>query len=250
MVSFSFTMLRTVAYFQLFCFILIICLSVVVIISMIYISGVEEFILKMLISNYFFHYWIVVIGIYTGKSIFKFHIAILNRYDYLQINRSKLIILTTILVASEGIVAITVYLLYILDLKSIPSTITIDYFNYFTIGFIFFQLIFMIIPSFLIPFFIWLFTSYYPILLYFPYIEHELQQNNNNQIIEMTIKLHEQEPGKEEECSICKHTFEQGNQTSILSCQHLFHETCIKRWLIESKRKDCPLCRKIVVIDL
>lgn len=44
-------------------------------------------------------------------------------------------------------------------------------------------------------------------------------------------------------CSICLLEFESGQLvTNILRCNHLFHQTCLQRWM-ESPPFSCPMCR-------
>merc|ERR1712003_86015 len=46
------------------------------------------------------------------------------------------------------------------------------------------------------------------------------------------------------ECSICMETYETGETvfwSKHKNCKHLFHEKCIKQWLLE--HDDCPICR-------
>lgn len=46
----------------------------------------------------------------------------------------------------------------------------------------------------------------------------------------------------EENCSICMEEIEKGNEIIRLPCKHIFHEKCIKSYLLEYNYK-CPLCR-------
>lgn len=45
------------------------------------------------------------------------------------------------------------------------------------------------------------------------------------------------------ECSICLETTI-GSKTQTLACSHVFHDDCIKPWLV--RNKSCPLCRGCV----
>jgi len=49
------------------------------------------------------------------------------------------------------------------------------------------------------------------------------------------------EGGVEEECSICREGFEDGEQLRLLPCFHRFHVACIDRWLAQSRT--CPVCK-------
>ena len=45
-------------------------------------------------------------------------------------------------------------------------------------------------------------------------------------------------------CLICLEKFRKGEESIILPCIHMFHSTCIKKWM---KIKDfCPLCKKSI----
>lgn len=43
-------------------------------------------------------------------------------------------------------------------------------------------------------------------------------------------------------CSICLDDFLLGKEAIALSCNHLFHSSCIRRWLLETN--SCPVCRE------
>ena len=46
----------------------------------------------------------------------------------------------------------------------------------------------------------------------------------------------------ETNCNICLAAFREGDVMRTLPCQHEFHQECVDRWLLESK-KTCPCCR-------
>jgi len=48
----------------------------------------------------------------------------------------------------------------------------------------------------------------------------------------------------DDSCPICIGKFNK-NLVTILPCKHIFHKTCIKKWLIKESNL-CPICRKIV----
>ena len=48
----------------------------------------------------------------------------------------------------------------------------------------------------------------------------------------------------EGQCSICHAEYNVGDAVCDLSCGHLFHTTCIRKWLLD--QANCPLCRKRV----
>lgn len=43
-------------------------------------------------------------------------------------------------------------------------------------------------------------------------------------------------------CSVCLEVFTIGVGVSVLSCKHIFHTTCVRRWICESN--SCPTCRE------
>ncbi|GMY38560.1 E3 ubiquitin-protein ligase AIP2-like [Fagus crenata] len=45
-----------------------------------------------------------------------------------------------------------------------------------------------------------------------------------------------------ESCTICLEDFPAGSCVTRMPCSHVFHRSCIVRWLI--KRPHCPVCRK------
>ncbi|KAG6484807.1 hypothetical protein ZIOFF_053332 [Zingiber officinale] len=47
-----------------------------------------------------------------------------------------------------------------------------------------------------------------------------------------------EEPGS---CSICLDDFDAATRVLAMPCRHLFHEVCLKEWLLQSN--SCPLCR-------
>ncbi|KAL3532524.1 hypothetical protein ACH5RR_006045 [Cinchona calisaya] len=46
------------------------------------------------------------------------------------------------------------------------------------------------------------------------------------------------------ECIVCMESFESSVGGKQVPCGHVFHSTCIARWL--SDHNSCPLCRSIV----
>lgn len=56
--------------------------------------------------------------------------------------------------------------------------------------------------------------------------------------------FHDHSSGDEplDDCAICLDEFSEGVQCRKLPCQHVFHGTCIARWLIE-RSATCPLCK-------
>ena len=52
----------------------------------------------------------------------------------------------------------------------------------------------------------------------------------------------------QDECTICLDEFVQGDRVRKLPCGHVFHSTCIARWLIE-RNAVCPLCKLDLFIE-
>lgn len=52
-----------------------------------------------------------------------------------------------------------------------------------------------------------------------------------------------------EDCAVCLELFKEGEWCRALpACGHVFHASCVDRWLI--RRENCPLCRARVRLDL
>jgi E3 ubiquitin-protein ligase Arkadia len=49
-----------------------------------------------------------------------------------------------------------------------------------------------------------------------------------------------------DECCICLADIEEGDPSTVLACEHVFHTPCIKTWLKEKNK--CPLCRMTLQI--
>ncbi|KAL6657229.1 hypothetical protein ACP70R_005009 [Stipagrostis hirtigluma subsp. patula] len=56
------------------------------------------------------------------------------------------------------------------------------------------------------------------------------------------------EEGEEEqeavECAFCLSGIEEGEEVRELRCRHLFHRSCLDRWLLARPLATCPLCRR------
>ncbi|KAA8524900.1 hypothetical protein F0562_011322 [Nyssa sinensis] len=50
----------------------------------------------------------------------------------------------------------------------------------------------------------------------------------------------------EQECPVCLTEFEPDAEINHLSCGHVFHESCIEKWL-KYWKFTCPLCRTLMV---
>ncbi|TVU37149.1 hypothetical protein EJB05_10449, partial [Eragrostis curvula] len=50
---------------------------------------------------------------------------------------------------------------------------------------------------------------------------------------------------EEEECVVCLSGIEEGEEVRELKCRHLFHRSCLDRWLLArpAAAATCPLCR-------
>ncbi|XP_059288287.1 RING-H2 finger protein ATL14-like [Lycium ferocissimum] len=53
------------------------------------------------------------------------------------------------------------------------------------------------------------------------------------------------------ECAICLSEFKYGDQGRKLEdCNHMFHESCLEKWLMHGKgQSTCPLCRNVVISE-
>jgi hypothetical protein len=48
-----------------------------------------------------------------------------------------------------------------------------------------------------------------------------------------------------EKCSICYENFFEGEKIKMTSCFHMFHFSCIKKWIqMKIESPDCPICRR------
>jgi hypothetical protein len=57
--------------------------------------------------------------------------------------------------------------------------------------------------------------------------------------IAMTFTM--EKPSCDKECSICFCELQPEDKTNILPCQHVFHDSCVIKWL--KNKRTCPLCR-------
>ncbi|CAH8382845.1 unnamed protein product [Eruca vesicaria subsp. sativa] len=51
---------------------------------------------------------------------------------------------------------------------------------------------------------------------------------------------------EDSECSVCLSKFEEDSEVNKLNCGHLFHKTCLEKW-IDYWNITCPLCRTPLV---
>ncbi|CAN6200345.1 unnamed protein product [Urochloa humidicola] len=61
-------------------------------------------------------------------------------------------------------------------------------------------------------------------------------------------------PREEEQCSVvcvfCLSAIEEGSEVRELSCRHLFHRSCLDRWLLLARPlATCPLCRRRLLLS-
>ncbi|KAK9668101.1 hypothetical protein RND81_13G035500 [Saponaria officinalis] len=54
-------------------------------------------------------------------------------------------------------------------------------------------------------------------------------------------------PDQVDNCAICLHEFKNRDEIRKLqNCKHIFHRTCVDRWM-EQDQRNCPLCRTSLV---
>ena len=73
----------------------------------------------------------------------------------------------------------------------------------------------------------------------------DLGNNSNNQnYIISKIKDPKKLSENKQKCLICLEKFRKGENTIILPCLHIFHSSCIKKWM--EIKNFCPLCKKSI----
>lgn len=77
-------------------------------------------------------------------------------------------------------------------------------------------------------------------------------QINAEEVAETYMRLLEpvtfnKEESKYNDCSICLKEFEEGEGQlqRIPNCQHVFHETCLRKWFLQAQI--CPMCRGNII---
>ncbi|KAG8200985.1 hypothetical protein JTE90_021449 [Oedothorax gibbosus] len=45
-------------------------------------------------------------------------------------------------------------------------------------------------------------------------------------------------------CPICLNTYPRVKATKSLKCGHCFHQICVSKWFLMSRRRKCPVCRQ------
>lgn len=48
-----------------------------------------------------------------------------------------------------------------------------------------------------------------------------------------------------EKCPICIKNFTNSSKVIVLNCKHVFHKTCLSKWLLKKSNK-CPMCKQVV----
>ena len=48
------------------------------------------------------------------------------------------------------------------------------------------------------------------------------------------------------ECSICLSFINDGDKHKILKCDHIYHEDCIKNWVVYKNKQTCPMCNSFI----
>ena len=46
-----------------------------------------------------------------------------------------------------------------------------------------------------------------------------------------------------DECAICLGLYDIGDEVTALSCLHVFHLSCIAKWIVGQDKHHCPICR-------
>ncbi|KAK8957778.1 hypothetical protein KSP39_PZI001357 [Platanthera zijinensis] len=64
---------------------------------------------------------------------------------------------------------------------------------------------------------------------------------------ETGIFHYKQAPGEQLLCVFCMSDVGDGEKVRKLDCSHLFHSSCLDKWLAH-RRTDCPLCRRSPVL--
>jgi hypothetical protein len=80
------------------------------------------------------------------------------------------------------------------------------------------------------------------IIIIFTYINNQKIQNKSLILNKITKKINFD--NNFDECSICYTDYKfYTTIRKIIKCSHIYHEDCIKQWIIEYDNKTCPLCR-------
>ena len=50
-----------------------------------------------------------------------------------------------------------------------------------------------------------------------------------------------------ENCSICLNRIEEGQKLAKIECMHLYHLTCLNKWV--KQKAQCPLCQCLIILQ-
>jgi hypothetical protein len=48
-------------------------------------------------------------------------------------------------------------------------------------------------------------------------------------------------------CSICLNSLTSDSMRKVIGCNHMFHEACLRRWVVTEHHASCPNCRQPIV---
>jgi hypothetical protein len=76
--------------------------------------------------------------------------------------------------------------------------------------------------------------------------EHEIERRVQERLGQSDYKINVKIPGTKthrfyDECTICTDKFKSDDMVKDLSCKHIFHTSCVDRWLLTSEV--CPTCK-------
>ena len=60
-------------------------------------------------------------------------------------------------------------------------------------------------------------------------------------------KYHKEFSQEKISCVICLECVNEGDDVCALQCNHIYHERCIREWLLKSSNMNCPICRSQTV---
>ncbi|KAJ0255181.1 putative RING zinc finger protein [Hirschfeldia incana] len=64
------------------------------------------------------------------------------------------------------------------------------------------------------------------------------------------VRFSENQPGLSEfdSCAVCLDDFEDEEEIRrLMNCQHIFHRSCLDRWMMSYSQMTCPLCRTLFI---
>ena len=53
--------------------------------------------------------------------------------------------------------------------------------------------------------------------------------------------------GRDIECAICLSFVKIGSKYKSLRCSHVYHEECIKNWVVYKNKQTCPMCNSMIL---